>query len=69
MVANPKKFWLMFLGMEINRQLRLNIEGKKVPATDRVRLLGIEKDSKLTFIKHVEVLCHKVNKRLRLFLG
>ena len=54
----------MFLGMKINRRLRPNIEGKKVPATDHVKLLGVEIDSKLTCIKHVEALCHKVNKKI-----
>ena len=34
MAVNPKKFQLMFPGIETNRRLRLNIEGKKVLATD-----------------------------------
>ena len=53
MVVNPKKFQLMFLGMKANRRLRLNIEGKKINATDYVKLLGIEIDSKLVFTKTV----------------
>ena len=47
-----------------NRRLRLNIEGKKLDATDHVKLLGIEIDSKLMFSKHVEALCYKVNKKI-----
>ena len=64
MVANPENFQIMFLGMKTNRRLPLNIEGKKLPATDQVKLLGNEIDSKLTFIKHVEALCHTVNKKI-----
>ena len=50
----------MFLGMKTNRRLRLNIEGKKLNATDHVELLGIEIDSKLVFSIHVEALRYKV---------
>ena len=37
MVVHPKIFQLMFLGIKKNRRLRLDIEGKKVNATDHVR--------------------------------
>ena len=67
MVANPKKFQLLFLGMKTNRRLRLHIEGKKLDATDHVKLLGIKIDSKLMFSKHVELLCYKVNKKITAF--
>ena len=39
--------------MKTNRRQRLNIAGKKINATDYVKLLGIEIDSKLMFSKHV----------------
>ena len=48
---------------EKNRVLRLAIEGRKLNATDHVKLLGIEIDSKLMLNKHVEALCYIVNKR------
>ena len=67
MVVNPKKFQPMFLGMKIDRRLHLNNEGKKINATDHVKLLGIEIDSKLMFSKHVEALCYKVNKKITAF--
>ena len=67
MVVNPKKFQLMFLGMKTNRRLRLSIEEKKLNATDHVKLLGIETDSKLMFSKQVEALCYKANKKITAF--
>ena len=67
MVANHKKFQLMFLGLQGKIRLRLNIEGSKVPTTGHVQLLGVEIDSKLTFNKHIETLCSKVNKKVSAF--
>ena len=69
MVANPKKFQLMYLGLQGKIRMRLNIEGSKVPATGHVKLLGVETDSKLTFNKHIETLCSKDNKKVSAFAG
>ena len=57
----------MFLGMKTDRQLHLHIERKKPNATDHVKLLGVEIDSKLMFSKHGEALCYKVNKKITAF--
>ena len=57
----------MFLGMKTNRRPRLNIEGKKLNATDHVKLIGIEIDSKPMFSKHVEALFYKVNRKITAF--
>ena len=67
MVANPKKFQLMFLGLKGQRRLRLKINENKLSATDHVKLLGIEVDNKLKFNKHVETLCSKVKKKISAF--
>ena len=67
MVANPKKFQLMFLGLQGEKRLRLNIEENKIPTAGHVKLLGVEIDSKLTFSKHIETLCSKVNKKVSAF--
>ena len=53
--------------MKTNRRRRINIEGKKLNATDHVKLIGIEIDSKLMFSKHVEALCYIVNKKTTAF--
>ena len=57
----------MFLGMKTSRRLRLNIEGKRLNATDYVKLLGVEIDSKLMLSKYVEALCYKVDKKITAF--
>ena len=66
-VASPKKFLLMFLGLNIHRGLRLNIGGNKISATDCGKLLGVEIDNKLKFDKHIKILCSKVNKNINAF--
>ena len=53
--------------MKTNRRLHLNIAGKNINATDYVKLLGIEIDSKLLLSKHAETLYCKVNKRVTAF--
>ena len=67
MVANPKKFQVMFLRLKGRRRLRLNINDNKLSATDPVKLLGIEVDNKLKFNKHVKTLCSKVTKKISAF--
>ena len=67
MIANPEKFQIMFLGLSDQRCLRLNIEGKKLPATDTVKLLGIQTDNKLKLNKHIHELCSKVNQKVSAF--
>ena len=47
MIANPEKFQIMFLGLKDERCLCLNIEGKKLPTTDTVKLLCIQIDNEL----------------------
>ena len=53
MVANPKKFQLMFPGLNRRRRLRLNIEGNNVSTTDCAKLLGVETGKKLKPLKNV----------------
>ena len=69
MVANPKKFQLMFLGLKRKQGLHLNIQGSKIVAKGHVKLLGIEIDNKLKLDKLVQTLCQKVKKKTSAFLG
>ena len=57
----------MFLGVKDERCLRLNTEGKKLPSTDTVKLLGIQIDNKLKLNKHINGLCSKVNQKVSAF--
>lgn len=62
-----KKFQLIFLGLNGQRGMCLNIEENKVSTTDSVRLIGIEIDNNLKFTQHVKALCSKVNKKTSAF--
>ena len=63
MVANPKNIPANVPWLAREKRLRLSIEENRVPTADHVELLGVEIDSKLTFNKHIETLCSKVNKK------
>ena len=67
-VANLRKLQLMFLRVNTQTRLHLNIKGNKVSATDSVKVLGIEIDNKLKSDKHIKTLCSKVNKKINFFL-
>ena len=72
--ANPGKFQFMFLGVKSNCNHILKINNIKVKASDEVLLLGVTIDKKLTFKKHIEILCcnaqYKLHalRRIRKFL-
>ena len=57
----------MFLGLKDERCLLLNIEGKTLPTTDTVKLLGIQIDNKLKLNKHIHGLCSKVHQKVGAF--
>ena len=61
MVANPKKFQVMLLGLKQHQEFFLEIENKSMNVTRSVKLLGISVDDELKFDKHVKTLCQKVN--------
>ena len=60
MVANPEKFLLTFFGLNSNHKLCIDMNGKVVPMTYSVNLLGITIDSRLTFNEYINHLCNKV---------
>ena len=67
MVANPKKFQLMFLGLTQHQEFLLEIESKTINVTRSVKLLGITVEDELKFDKDVKALCQKVCKKVGAF--
>ena len=67
MVANPKKFQVMFLGLKQHQEFFLEIENKSIDVTRSVKLLGISVDDELKFDKHVKTLCQKVSRKVSAF--
>ena len=59
MVANPKKFRVMFLGLKQHQEFFLELENKSIDVTRSVKLLGISVDDEVKFDKHVKTLCQK----------
>ena len=55
--ANPQKFQLMVLGGKISFQYKCKIQDTSIFSKDKIVLLGIAIDKKLTFKAHIENLC------------
>ena len=64
----PNKVSAKVPWFERKRRLCLNIKESKLPTADHVQLLGVENDCKLTFNKHIEMLCSKVNIKVSAFV-
>ena len=64
MVANPKKFKVMFLGLKQHQEFFLEIENKSIDVTRSVELLGINVDDELKFNKHVKTMCQNVSRKI-----
>ena len=65
LVANPKKFQLMFLGTRKQIKLLLNIYGRTTLSSSSIKLLGMIIDWKLTFNKHVKEVCSNANNKAK----
>ena len=61
MVANAGKFQFIILGHKYKRRLCLDINGKKVPNSKTVELLGIIIDEKLSFNDHIDKITKKAS--------
>ena len=64
MKTNPGKFQFMVLGVKNIAPFRLNVNGKIIPCSNEVKLLGITTDNELKFKKHIEDLCKKASYKL-----
>ena len=54
MKTNPGKFQFMLLGVKSRTLFRLNVIGKIIPCSNKVKFLGITIDNDLKFKKHSE---------------
>ena len=66
MVANPRNFQIMFLGLSINNNtITFIVENKHSEIANEIKLLGITIDHKLTFTKHISNSCNTASNSLR----
>ena len=66
MVANPGKFQIMFLGLNIdNSKITFMKENKRVKSRREIKLLGNIIDDKLSSNTRIENLCITASNRLR----
>ena len=61
MKVNPKKIQFMILGKTPRQLIILNINQIKVEESQKVVLLGLRIDNRLTFKNHVDMLCSTAN--------
>ena len=64
MVANPSKFQLIFPGTS-NANISIECGNISIKSVEVVKLLGVQIDSKLSFLPHVKELCKKSNQKIR----
>ena len=64
MEANPKKFQFMILGKTPRQPIMLNINQIKVEESQKLVLLGLTIDDRLTFKDHIDMLCSTANYKL-----
>ena len=62
--TNLGKLQFMVLGAKNIAPFRLNVNGKIIPCSNEVKLLGITIDNELKFKKHIEDLCKKASYKL-----
>ena len=64
MKTNPGKFQFMVLGVKSIVPFKLNVNGRIIPCSNEVELLGITIDNEFKFKKHTENLCKKSSYKL-----
>ena len=65
MVANPKKFQLMFLARNNSIEKEMPFIGKAIKSSSTVELLNITLDKNLNFKIHIENICCKANNKIK----
>ena len=56
MVVNPSKFQVMFMGLDNDCKLCMEIDKMAITTVDKAKLHGVIIDSKLSFDEHVKSL-------------
>ena len=69
MKDNPGKLQFMVLGVKNVAPFSLNVNGKIIPCSNEVKLLGITVDNQLKFKKHIDELCKKAPYKLHVLRG
>ena len=64
MCANPDKFQAIVLGMKNPETLNFQLGNITIKPEDKVRLLGIDLDSKLNFNCHIHEICQKAARQI-----
>ncbi|KAL9989563.1 hypothetical protein ACROYT_G004125 [Oculina patagonica] len=64
MIANPTKYNAMVLGNASQCDIKIECEGKEIPVSKEIKLLGITLDDKLKFDSHIADICRKVGSQI-----
>ena len=65
MVANTKKFQLIFLARNKSIEREMSFVGKAIKSSSTVALLGITLDKNLNFKSYIENICWKANNKIK----
>ena len=65
MVANTKKFQLIFLTRNKSIEREMSFVGKAIKSSSTVELLGIALDKNLNFKSYIENICSKANNKIK----
>ena len=65
MVANPKKFQLMFLARNESTEKGISFVGKAIKSSSTIELIDITLDKSLNFKRYIENICCEANNRIK----
>ena len=65
MVANPKKFQLMFLARNESTEKGISFVGKAIKSSSTTELIDITLDKSLNFKRYIENICCEANNRIK----
>ena len=65
MVANPKKFQLMFLARNESTEKGISFVGKAIKSSSTIELIDITLDKSLNFKGYIENICCEANNRIK----